>query len=184
VRTKQLRILKKTRAKQLGAQKNRKMRAQQLRTVEKIRTAQFQTKQLLPHQLPPVLPAVSGGQLPTPGLSTQQVRGSEPVRNPAKKERFWFLVLAASVLAAVLIGALFGTNRDATATDIVTWLSVGTLFLVGILVVTGSILREREVNSSGGVGRGRTARRIAAATLLAAFLVLATTVVRVVLLAA
>jgi hypothetical protein len=35
-----------------------------------------------------------------------------PVQNPAKKDRFGSLALAATILAALLIGALFFANRD------------------------------------------------------------------------
>jgi hypothetical protein len=42
----------------------------------------------------------------------QQVLGPEPVQGPANKKRFGSLALAATILAALLIGALFFANRD------------------------------------------------------------------------
>jgi hypothetical protein len=60
------------------------------------------------------VPAVlSGGRHQRPQLTEQQVLGPEPVQTPAKKKRFGYLALAATVLAALLIGALlFVANRD------------------------------------------------------------------------
>ena len=59
----------------------------------------------------PAVPAVEGRhqdpQLPKPPV------GPEPVQTPAKKRRFGYLALAATVLAALLIGAfLFAASRD------------------------------------------------------------------------
>jgi hypothetical protein len=61
----------------------------------------------------PVVPAVlSGGRHQDPQLPEQPV-GPEPVQTPAKKRRFGYLALAATVLAALLIGAfLFAASRD------------------------------------------------------------------------
>src|SRR5688572_17811510 len=62
----------------------------------------------------PAVPAVlSGGRLEPPQLPEQPVLGPEPVQTPAKKRRFGYLALAATALAALLIGALlFATSRD------------------------------------------------------------------------
>jgi hypothetical protein len=62
----------------------------------------------------PAVPAVSsGGRLQRPQLPGQQVLEPEPVQTPAKKKRFGYLALAATVLAALLIGAfLFAASRD------------------------------------------------------------------------
>ena len=62
----------------------------------------------------PAVPAVlSGGRHQLPQLPEQQVLGPEPVQTPAKKRRFGYLALAATALAALLIGALlFAASRD------------------------------------------------------------------------
>jgi hypothetical protein len=66
----------------------------------------------------PAVPAVrSGGRHQRPQLPEQQVLGPEPVHPPAKKRRFGYLALAATALAALLIGALlFAASRDRGAT--------------------------------------------------------------------
>ena len=66
----------------------------------------------------PAVPAVlSGGRHQRPQLPEQQVLGPEPVQTPAKKRRFGYLALAATALAALLIGALlFAASRDRGAT--------------------------------------------------------------------
>jgi hypothetical protein len=59
-----------------------------------------------------VMPAVEGRH-PLPQLPEQQVLEREPVQTPAKKRRIGYLVLAATVMAALLIGALlFVANRN------------------------------------------------------------------------
>jgi hypothetical protein len=62
----------------------------------------------------PAVPAVaSGGRHQRPQLPEQPVLESEPVQTPAEKRRFGSLVIAATALAALLIGALlFGVSRD------------------------------------------------------------------------
>ena len=62
----------------------------------------------------PAVPAVlSGGRHQRLQLPEQQVIGPEPVQTPAKKTRFVYLALAATLLAVLLIGALlFGVSRD------------------------------------------------------------------------
>ena len=62
----------------------------------------------------PAVPAVSsGGRQQRPQLPGQQVLGLEPVQTPAEKRRFGSLALAATALAALLIGALlFAATRD------------------------------------------------------------------------
>ncbi|HLM21378.1 MAG TPA: hypothetical protein VK390_07635, partial [Propionibacteriaceae bacterium] len=61
----------------------------------------------------PAVPAVlSGGRLEPPQLPKQPVLSPEPVQTPAKKRRFGYLALAATILAALLIGALFFSTRD------------------------------------------------------------------------
>jgi hypothetical protein len=62
----------------------------------------------------PAVPAVlSGGRHQRPQLPAQPVLGPEPIQSPAEKRRFGSLVIAATALAALLIGALlFGVSRD------------------------------------------------------------------------
>jgi hypothetical protein len=66
----------------------------------------------------PGVPAVlSGGRHQRPQLPEQQVLGPEPIQTPAKKRRIGSLALAATVLAALLIGAvLFAASRDGGVT--------------------------------------------------------------------
>jgi hypothetical protein len=61
---------------------------------------------------PPVGAVLTGGRHPRTQGPEQQVLGPVPVQNPAKKNRFGSLALAATALAALLIGALFFANRD------------------------------------------------------------------------
>ena len=63
-------------------------------------------------EMPPVGAALSGGRQPRPQLVEQQVLAPLPVQNPVDKKRFGFLALAATVLAALLIGALLFASRD------------------------------------------------------------------------
>jgi len=56
--------------------------------------------------------ALSGGQHPLPQLAEQQVLAPVPVQNRADKRRFGALALVATILAALLIGALFLASRD------------------------------------------------------------------------
>jgi hypothetical protein len=61
----------------------------------------------------PVPVVSSGDRQQRPQLPEQQVLGLEPVQTPAEKRRFGSLALAASALAALLIGALlFAATRD------------------------------------------------------------------------
>jgi hypothetical protein len=62
--------------------------------------------------MPPVGAVVSGGRQARPQLVEQQVLAPVPVQNPVDKKRFGFLALAATVLAALLIGALLFASRD------------------------------------------------------------------------
>ena len=66
----------------------------------------------------PAVPAISsGGRQQRPQLPEQQVLGPEPVQTPAEKRRFGPLVVAATALAALLIGALlFAATRDRDGT--------------------------------------------------------------------
>jgi hypothetical protein len=66
----------------------------------------------------PAVPAVSsGGRQQRPQLPERQVLGPEPVQTPAEKRRFGSLALAATALAALLIGALlFAATRDRDVT--------------------------------------------------------------------
>jgi hypothetical protein len=66
----------------------------------------------------PAVPAVSSGdRQQRPQLPEQQVLGPEPVQTPAEKRRFGPLALAATALAALLIGALlFAATRDRDVT--------------------------------------------------------------------
>jgi hypothetical protein len=66
-----------------------------------------------PHDDDTVEMAAVGGRHPLPQLPEQQVLGPGPVQTPAKKRRFGYLALAATALAALLIGALlFAASRD------------------------------------------------------------------------
>jgi hypothetical protein len=57
--------------------------------------------------------AAIGGRHPLPQLGEQQVLERDPVQTPAKKRRFGYLALAATVMAALLIGTLlFAAGRD------------------------------------------------------------------------
>jgi hypothetical protein len=64
------------------------------------------------------VPAVSsGGRQQRPQLPEQQVLGPEPIQTPAEKRRSGSLALAATALAALLIGALlFAATRDRDVT--------------------------------------------------------------------
>jgi hypothetical protein len=55
---------------------------------------------------------LSGGRDTRPQLPEQQVLGPVPVQNREDKKRFGVLALVASILAALLIGALFFATRD------------------------------------------------------------------------
>ena len=60
-----------------------------------------------------VVMAAVGGRHPLPQPPEQRVLEREPVQTPAKKRRIGYLALAATVLAALLIGALlFAASRD------------------------------------------------------------------------
>ena len=68
-------------------------------------------------ETPAVLAGFSGRRHPRPQLPEQQVVGPVLVETPAEKRRFRYLALAATALAALLIGALFfGANRDGSVT--------------------------------------------------------------------
>jgi hypothetical protein len=60
----------------------------------------------------PVGAVLSGGRQPLPQPAEQQVLGPAPVQDPAGNKRFGPLALAAIILAALLIGALFFSSRD------------------------------------------------------------------------
>jgi hypothetical protein len=74
-------------------------------------------------EMPPVDAVLSGGRQPGPQLVEQQVLAPVPVQKPVDKKRFGFLALAATMLAALLIGALLFASRDGGR---VTALSVAT----------------------------------------------------------
>jgi hypothetical protein len=63
-------------------------------------------------ETPAVLAGLSGRRHPGPQLPEQRVVAPVPVQDPADKKRFGSLALAATALAAVLIGALFFANQD------------------------------------------------------------------------
>ena len=68
-------------------------------------------------ETPAVLAGFRGRGYPRPQLPEQQVVGPVLVETPAEKRRFRYLALAATALAAMLIGALlFGANRDGDVT--------------------------------------------------------------------
>src|SRR5215211_7494331 len=62
-------------------------------------------------EMPPVGAVLSGGQS-SPQRVEQPVNGPVLVENPAAKKRFGYLALAATIVAALLIGALLFANRD------------------------------------------------------------------------
>jgi hypothetical protein len=62
--------------------------------------------------MPPVGAVLSGGRQPLPQPAEQQVLGPAPVQDSAGKKRFGLLALAAIILAALLIGALFFSSRN------------------------------------------------------------------------
>ena len=81
--------------------------------VEKADTAPASPEHDATGKTPEVPGVLSGGLLQRPQLAEQQVLGPEPVQTPPKKRRFGYLVLAATALAALLIGALlFAASRD------------------------------------------------------------------------
>ena len=63
-------------------------------------------------EMPHVGGVLSGGRDPLPQLPEQQVLAPVPVQDPADKKRFGALALAAAILAALLVGALFFANGD------------------------------------------------------------------------
>ena len=63
-------------------------------------------------QRPPVGAVLTGSRHPRPQLPEQQVLGAVPTQNPANKKRFGPLALAAAILSALLIGALFFATKD------------------------------------------------------------------------
>jgi hypothetical protein len=65
-----------------------------------------------PVETPPVGAVLSGGRQSRPQLVEQEVHAPQPVQNPVDKKRFRFLALAATILAALLIGALLFASRD------------------------------------------------------------------------
>jgi hypothetical protein len=69
-------------------------------------------------ETPAVLAGFSGREYPRPQLPEQQVVEPVLVETPPEKRRFRYLALAATALAAILIGALllFGANRDGGVT--------------------------------------------------------------------
>jgi hypothetical protein len=79
--------------------------------------------------MPPVGAVHSGGQS-SPQRVEQQVNGPVLVENPAAKKRFGYLALAATILAALLLGALLFANRnggDVTAQSDATVTAPGTV---------------------------------------------------------
>jgi hypothetical protein len=69
-------------------------------------------------EMPPVGMVLSGGRHPLPQHPEQQVPGPVPVQDRKDKRRFGSLALVATILAALLIGALFFASRgggDVTA---------------------------------------------------------------------
>ncbi len=68
-------------------------------------------------ETPAVIAVHSGGRHPHPQLPEQQALGPVQVHNPAEKRRIGSLALAATALAALLIGALlFAASRDGGVT--------------------------------------------------------------------
>jgi hypothetical protein len=63
-------------------------------------------------EIPLVGAVLSRSGHPRPQLPEQEVHGPPPVQKPANKKRFGFLALAATALAALLIGALLFANKD------------------------------------------------------------------------
>jgi hypothetical protein len=63
-------------------------------------------------ETPPVGTVLSRGRQPRPQLVEQQDLAPLPDQTPVDKKRFGFLALAATILAALLIGALLFASRD------------------------------------------------------------------------
>jgi hypothetical protein len=63
-------------------------------------------------KMPPVGAVLSRGRQPRLQPLEPQVNGPVPVQTPVDKKRFRFLALAATILAALLIGALLFASRD------------------------------------------------------------------------
>jgi len=93
----------------------------------------------------------SGGRQVRPQLPEQQILGPEPVQTPAEKRRVGSLALAATALAALLIGALlFAASRDGG----VTARSVPTV--TATATATTKPTSEPSNESTGTVGEGPT----------------------------
>ena len=94
----------------------------------------------------------SGGRQVRPQLPEQQILGPEPVQTPAEKRRVGSLALAATALAALLIGALlFAASRDGG----VTALSVPTVTATATATATKPT-SEPSNESTGTGGEGPT----------------------------
>jgi len=64
-----------------------------------------------------------------------------------------------------------------------TWISLGAFIVAWVLMALASVRREREVGPSGAVGRGATTRRLLLAVSVVGLVSVATTVLRVALMA-
>jgi hypothetical protein len=116
--------------------------------VEKADTAPAGPEHDATGKTPEVPGVLSGGLLQRPQLPEQLVLGPEPVQTPPKKRRFGYLVLAATALAALLIGALlFAASRDRG----VTAQSVPTVTATATATVTEPT--NEPSNESTGSGR-------------------------------
>jgi hypothetical protein len=116
--------------------------------IEKADTAPAGPEHDATGKTPEVPGVLSGGLLQRPQLPEQQVVEPEPVQTPPKKRRFGYLVLAATALAALLIGALlFGASRDRG----VTAQSVPTVTATATATVTEPT--NEPSNESTGSGR-------------------------------
>jgi hypothetical protein len=106
-------------------------------------------------EMSPVGAALSGGRQPRPQLVEQQVRAPQPVQNPLGKNRFRFLALAATVMAALLIGALLFASRDVggvTAQSVATGTATATM--------TASKPTSERSDESTDTGRGESTIRL------------------------
>jgi hypothetical protein len=100
--------------------------------------------------MPRVGAVLSGGRHPPPQLPEQQVHSPPaPVQKPAQKKHLGSLALAAAILAALLVGALFFANRDVGG---VTAQSVATVTATATMPVSKSPSERSDESTDTGRG--------------------------------
>jgi hypothetical protein len=98
--------------------------------------------------MPRVGAVLSGGRHPPPQLPEQQVHSPPaPVQKPAQKKHLGSLALAAAILAALLVGALFFANRDVGG---VTAQSVATVTATATMPVSKSPSERSDESTDTG----------------------------------